>query len=533
MVRDLQTSIGKQARLRARARRGLFSISHLATSLFLTVTLVCVLNMGGVEVDRSNQQRVADSTADTLGQFKARNINAVVSHQHLMGELLSVAVIHHAIGGELLDKNEAADTRRRDQELRTAHKAALACTTKPPFAFEDVVSPVHAGEALLKAHKRLKQLLTYVYYTKATAAALMAFPPTRPAGEALAQIADKMERMIHEEWKTLGQIWKQARSLSPLKLQILSEFLPSAKDHLDRLVQQYPIAQRELADQMEKKYGVKIHVLPSDRRLPLKKDPLAELNVPPSDWERPECDCPAEVEVTNLREQLAKVSQLSRAMFPWVNYHREGLVRKMKSMLWLSRMGTYYFDHTAGVAKRMADELQRPGAGSLALYVLDDYEGPDKAYESWIESGNSGDADKTFGLTVLVGIPQRPRAADKMFRAQPTSLAFRVASSIAWNRHEPKQREQRIDFYCKRIVPSTQAATGWDTLNWGQGIKVSELVGIGIPHVFPKITPQWTSQLTPTSGARVIQLRQQALPDWGQEYSSVVPAQMTPELVGI
>lgn len=533
MVRDWQGSKRKRGRIRARSRRGLYSVSHLATSLFLTVTLLCVLNMGGVEVDRTNQQRIADGAADTLGQFKARNLNAVVSHQHLMGELLSMVVIHHAIGGELLDKNEAADTRRRDNELRKAHKAALACTTKPPFAFEDVVSPVYAGESLLKAHRRLKQLLTYVYYTKATAAALMAFPPTRPAGEALAQIADRIETMIHEEWKTLGQIWKQARSLTTLKLRILDELLPEAKAQLDRLVEQYPDAQRELVAQMEAKYGAKIHVLPSDRRLPLKKDPLAELNVPPGDWQRPECDCPADVEVTNLREQLAKVSQLSRATFPWVNYHREGLVRKMKSMLWLSRMGTYYFDHAAGVAKRMADELQRPGADSLALYVLDDYEGPDKAYESWMESGNSGDADKTFGLTVLVGIPQRPKAADKMFRSQPTSLAFRVASSIVWNRHEPKQREQRIDFYCKRIVPTTQASTGWDTLNWNDEIRVSELVGIGIPHVFPKITPQWTSQMTPTSGARVMQLRQQELPGWGREYSSVVPVQMTPELVGI
>lgn len=515
-----------------RRRRGVFSVSHLATTLFLTVSVLCVLNLGGVKVDRARQQRIADSAAETLGNFKARNLNAVVTSQHLMGQLLSMVVIHHAIGGELLDRHEAADTRRRDEALRIAYKAALACGEYPPFAFEDVVSPVYAGQSLLKAHRRLKLLLSYVYYAKGTAAALMAFPPTYPAGKALAQIADQIESMIHQEWKTLEQIRRRAVELSPQKLEILHRHLPAAKDQLDRLVANYPRAQRQLADSLEEKLGAKIHILPDDRQLPIKKDPLAELNVPPASWVRPVCDCPS-VEATNLREQMAKVSQLSRATFPWVNYHRHDLVAQMKSILLLSRMGSYYFDHTAGVAKQMAVDLQQPGTASLSLYVLEDYEGPDKAYEPWTFPGNSSAADKAFGLTVLIGMPQRPRAAQRLFRAQPTPVSFRIASAVIWNRHAPQKPASRIDLYCKRIVPTQQASTGWDTLNWHPQTQVSELVGIGIPHVFPRIQPQWTSQLTPTSAARFNHLRHDSLPPWGTDLPRVLPTVINPELVGI
>lgn len=519
---------------------GLFALSHLATTVFLTLVLLCALNVGVALMDRSNQQRKTDAAAESLGNWKARNLNAVVAHQHLIGELLGMVITHHAIGGDLLDTQQAADTRQADRELKAAHMAAQGCRTGTT-AYDDVSSDVLAEEALLKAHLKLKKLLTWVYYAKAVAMAMQAYPPTYSAGVALENAAHTQELAIHAEWRVLESIRKVALSLSPIKLAILNEMLPDAKDQLERMIASYPQSQQQLAEELEKRLNLKIHILPSDRELPLVEDPLARLHQPPPGWQRPTgSQYPTDLEpADNMRHQLAKVSQLARATFPWVNYHRWPLFDKMKPLTPLSNMASHYFDHTAGVSKRMADELQRDG--QLALYVLKGYEGPDKVHESWMKATGSGAADEFFGLSVLTGVPTRQPVGDWMFWKKPTEMSYRIATAFAWNRQAPQKPECRIDLYFKRIVPSVQAKTGWDTLNWDYAVDLPELVakmqdenGDDIHSVFPAITPMWTSRPSPTSAARYKQLTQQELPDWAEAIRNVLPNSEVPqELIGL
>lgn len=513
--------------------RGVFAVSHLATTMFLSLTLLCLLNVGGTLVDRTRQQRMADAVAESLGSWKARNLNAVVAQQHLIGEMLAMVIIHDAIGGRNLDTGTPSDTGRIDRSLTAAYVGALACIEYPPFAYDDVRSPVFAARALLKSHSRLKTYLTYVYYAKAIAARMIAFPPTRPAGLAIAVTADHIERRIQREWETLEAIRKQARELSPLKVDMLTKQLLQAKRQLDRLVANYGFTQRQLADCLEERLQVSVHILPSDQSLPVIPDPLAPLAKPPTGWRRPtEHGCPTK-SADNMRHQLAKVSQLTRATFPWVNYHRRNLVIRMSHKLWLCGMAEHYFDSTAGTAKEFAAAVQEPGAQSLALYTLVGYDGPDKGHEQWTKSDGDNDADRAFGITVLVGRPTREPAGGVIFRRQPEDMTYRYASAFVWNRVAPKSPQLRIDLYCKRIVPSTQAVTGWDTLNWSPETRVSELVGIGIPHIFPRIEPKWTSQLSPTSPARIQQLQSQPLPPWARELRNVLPDTVPPNLTGI
>jgi len=226
---------------------------------------------------------------------------------------------------------------------------------------------------------------------------------------------------------------------------------------------------------------------------------------------------------------MAKVSQLARASFPWVNYHRQPVVSRMKKLAPLSKIGDFYFDETAGFSKKFADELQQDG--KLFLYVLDDYEGPDKAMEPWTLTGGSSWADKSFGISVVIGRKTRRPVGDFFFHATEGKYTYRLATSMVWNRLAPTKPSQRIDLTCKRIVPSVQAKTGWDLLNWKAGSNVSELVGFGIPHVFPAIELQWTSNLSPTSSARINQWRSQPLPPWATDLLKVLPSSLDPKFV--
>ena len=194
-------------------------------------------------------------------------------------------------------------------------------------------------------------------------------------------------------------------------------------------------------------------------------------------------------------------------------------------------MADHYFDHTAGVSKRMMDELQING--QLELYVLDDYEGPDKAFEIWMDRKGSAAADKSFGVSILTGSAARIPVGSWLFGSPSMELDYRVATSMVWNRHFPVQPERRIDLYCKRIVPSVQAKTGLDMLNWQPKTEAYELVGFGIPHRFPAIGPAWTSGLSPTTQARWEQIRKQAFPTWAADAKSVIPANVPSEIIAL
>lgn len=510
--------------------RGLLSVANAVMMLFFTAVLVCLYNACCSMYDRTESQQRADAIAQSVGNWKARNLNGVTAHQHLMGELFSFAIIHHAVGGEELDSGGIGDTENADRKLLAAYMGARASDKGTP-AYNDVKSRVYAGAALLDGHLKLKELLSQVYVAKTIAIALKSFPPTRPAGEALETAAHLLELQIHREWRVLDQFFRIAKSLSPLKQQILNRYLPDAKRKLDAIVADYPRSQTELVQDLGERFGVRAHVLKNDQRLPIVEDPWAKLQQPPSNYTAPtDCDCPS-VPADNMRHQIAKITQLARATFPWVNYHRQPIIDSLKNLSPLSEIGDAYFDHAAGFSKRLADEWQRDG--QLALYTLDDYQGPDKAMEPWTKDDGSGYADRTFGVSVLVGTRTRRPVGEFFFPATEGDYTFRLATAMTWNRHEPTKPSHRIDLNCKRIVPSVQAKTGWDLLAWKDDADVSELVGIGIPDVFPAIELQWTSNLSPTTAARIKQWRKQPLPDWAGRLPQVLPQQIDGEFIAL
>lgn len=507
---------------------GLLSIANAVLTLFLTIVLLCLYNVGVSVYDRTNSQQKADAVAKSLGNWKARNLNAVVSQQHLMGELLAMAIVHHAIGGDALDQGRVVKTTSLDTQLNVAYGLAQISNLPKP-AYRDVREAIRAEAALFEARCELKKWLTRAYYGKFVGAAMQKYPPTAAAGLVIEWAAHLLELEIAREVKALKAYETKAKNLSASKIKLLKEHLPAAKKQLVKIVEDYRFSQAELAAHLESKFNVKIHIMPNDRRLPLAFDPMAPLKTLPAGWVPPtNCNCPTEP-ADNFRYQMVKVSQLMRATFPWVNYHRAPLIREMKIAAPLSKMGDFYFDHTAGYSKEFGDKYQRNSPlSNLSLYVLKDYAGPDKAMEPWTKPAGSAYADRSFGITAVVGTQTRHPVGDFFFHASEGDYSFRLASAMVWNRHEPVRPEHRIDLTCKRIVPSIQAETGWDTLNWKKGTIATELVGFGIPNHFPAIAPSWTSSMTPNSAARIKQLKVDKLPSWAAGLPKVLPSTLTP-----
>ncbi|WP_442508561.1 hypothetical protein SH528x_000084 [Novipirellula sp. SH528] len=167
------------------------------------------------------------------------------------------------------------------------------------------------------------------------------------------------------------------------------------------------------------------------------------------------------------------------------------------------------------------------------LGVLDDYDGLDKAMEPWTKADDSGYADKAFGVSVLIGSDTRTPVGDFFFPATEGDYTYRLATAMVWNRDKPIKPVHPINLNCKRIVPSVQAKTGWDLLAWKGDADVSELVGIGIPDVFPAIELKWTSNLSPTTAARIKQWQKQPLPEWADRLPEVLPTQVDSDFIAL
>jgi hypothetical protein len=282
---------------------------------------------------------------------------------------------------------------------------------------------------------------------------------------------------------------------------------------------------------------------PGQLALPVQLDPLALSHRLPdvlSDVPEPSpsgCGCPS-ISTDITWDQVSKMTQLARASFPWVNYHRKPVMDALSATLQLAESKDFYFHWSNGYSKSIVQEQQEPVGDDpnshLGLYVLQGHDGPDKGYEKWNVAEHATLADDYF---TLIGLAQQARPTvigQPVFRQQHPDGMLSYAMALLYNGNEQQRPQHRIDPTCKRIVPIRQANIGMDTLNWYPGslqtsegcgvasgepavsrdgeFRPFELLGIGIPAEYPRIQVNWQSKLVPATGHRLAQLKQAPLP---------------------
>ncbi len=515
-------------------RRGSMSIMNIVAVMLCTLLIVFILNVSNIATRRIEHQDVADSVAVAPGYWMARGMNAVTATNHVMGELTGIVIVHHALGGDLLDDGGKAedaaslisntidsgkDLKNVNMRLYLAKMGAQALGYQETEVYRLVreESGVNAEAAILDGKVTLKQRLTEVYMGIIAAKIMQMFPPTAPAGRALEQSMRGLEQWIGVEYRVLRAAQSVAKSLTPLKQTVRDQVLPQAKRYTDDVVEYIPKIAEQAAEQIAAKNGALGTTFPNKLKLPVKLDPHAEANAIDNDPKYPQrviegkescnCQCPS-VETDVTRDQINKITQLARATFPWVVYHREPVIKALK-IAPLSKASHFYKDHSDGYSKRVTNALQTTTTGrrseKIQLYVLEDHFAPDKGFESFTD--NPETADRLFAVTGLAYWEAPAVIGKPLFKQFHADGQVAMAQALIYNANDQVIPEHKIDLTCKRIRPNRQADIGWDTLNWKPGLRPSELVAKwdngGAPQViYPEIQVNWQCKLVPVSNSQ-------------------------------
>jgi len=566
---------------------GMMSIANCVCVLLSALLITATINNCHIANRKIERQNAADAVAQSGGVWMARGMNSITATNHLMGEMLSMVILHEAVGGKKQENRVSADDgankskkaenptklKKQDDELKLAYHAADAAgktgyvqapnkdTFELVYQRSGGKSEILAEATLLDSKMNLKMWLSRAYEGLVVAAVLKAIPYTRPAGEALEKAMLLLEMKVAQEYRTLKALHGIVDQLLPIKKLLRDQMLPFAKKYTTDVTLLTPEIARAAAMKIGQLNNVTADLFPTpgELQLPVHIDPLSLTHtLPPPNTEVLEpnpngCGCPSESTAVTW-DQVSKMTQLARATFPWVNYHREPVLKALASTLQLAESKDFYFHWSNGYSKMIIQEQQEPRNDDpdshLGLYVLKGYEGPDKGYELWNIAEYSTMADDYF--TVIGMAHQEPPSVigSPIFHQEHPDGMLAYSMVLLYNGNEQQRAEHRIDPECKRIVPIRQANVGMDTLNWYPGSRQTqtgceprpansgngenrpfELLGIGIPADYPRIQVNWQSKLVPATSHRLSQLKQANLQGdietTSQRLLDVVPPSLT------
>lgn len=536
--------------------RGMLSMVNVVTVMLGVLLIIFVMNVGHVTYEKVEMQNAADAAAYTGALWEARGMNAITATNHVIGEMISLVIVHEAVGGKLLDEGGTAeqasgplaskyleffpdddydlskpsDLRKLNQTLDKAYGVVNGLSGVTPLSAYMTVREhrgVHAEATILDAKGRLKKLLIDVYKVKGVARGLQKIPLTYKIGVALEVGIHPFEEWIRAEYVILNAFESIAKGLTPLKEVLRDQMAPAAKQYTDLVAETVPVIAQQAARKVAELNETQGMLYPLVPELPIEIDPHAEAMtlLPPTDQpvsipgrEAGCCGCPSK-RTTIDRDQIVKITQLARATFPWVVYHRQPVIDALR-VVPLSQASGFYKDHTDGYSKDICDEVQRTTTSGrsvkIQLYVIKNGSAPDKGFEAWTDDPVK--ADRLFSTVGLVyRRPPKLIASGGVFRQQHVEGRLAYAQALLYNANAQVRPEHKIDLTCKRIVPNRQADVGWDTLNWKSGTRPTELAAVwdnggAPPSVFPEIEVNWQAKLVPGSTTRLRELAQSPLP---------------------
>jgi len=466
-------------------------VTVIAVCMFLILAGM-VANVAQVVRAKIVAQNAADGVAQSVALVRARGLNAITAANHLIGELEALVILHHAVGGDKLDRGARSSPDSAVlAELDMAYEAAAALEENeflgPDSEVKSAVAEMPKGGATLKDSViRLQQVLAWTYEAMAVGGALQKLksvpyigPFAYGLGLAINGAAKIYETKISLERKILTGLENLAGSSPVLGL----------KKALDQGAIQ---ALHRLSLGLASENG-------GASRTPDVVEAIAEANAVADAASFPRLASPPARPEPDRVEPLAN-SQLVRSSYPWVNHWRSPILKFMKNWLILSRAHKHYHFYTDQFTEEKCRE-QKEQRG-VHLLVLEDYDPNrvEKGGERWTFARGSDRADELFGAVGAARRPPPRLVSPGIFeRANPDGVVAH-AQALTYNAN-PQRRGSGGE---------TQPVIGWDTLNWGapvpeyRPVERSRATGESVaPSGYPRITLNWRAKLAPTTAEQL------------------------------
>lgn len=553
------------------------SISLSSSVLLMTGVMLIVFNLNLTILTgrRIEVQHAADSAAFASGTWAARGMNSITAANHLIGELTAFVILHEALGGKKHETEASADfgpnrsifSNSADflaspsvlsaidstlQQAWVATSSRRALLKWPPrqdifeltYQRTTLGTGIRAESTFLDSRLHLKRWLTVALLGKGVAADLTASGNVAlaAAGSALEAVMDTLELRVGAEYRTINALETVATLLTPMKRLQRDVLTFAAKRYTTAVRRSTPEVSLMASRSVAALHHATAELFPTAGQLslPVMMDPLASAVMPPRLPEmapKPQpggCGCP-EAKIPITRRQIVRVTQLCRATFPWVNYHRQPLLSAFASALPLAKTQELYHFWSNWHCDHILHELQQGNLANpdshLGLYVMQGTTAPDKGFEDWTEPGQSLLIDKLFTATALVCTEAPTVVGTTLFSQEHPAGLSACASVLLYNANDQIRPEHRIDLTCSQIRPVRQASVGMDTLNWKPGSlqkslpcenlpttvqpgdpRPFEFSLSNLPSQYPAIQINWQCKLIPVTSDRLQELTEAQLP---------------------
>jgi hypothetical protein len=462
---------------------GFMSITHLVCVMFFALLSVWLLNIGKQTTDAPNRQGAADAAAAGAALWVEHGLNELTALNHAMGEAASFVALHEALVGPLPPRGSPEDL---VADARLA--AAVAYRTSqylPCPAYKTVGQPIRVRGAIGRAKRRLKERLADLYFE---------IPSTRIGenGESNGGgIEDPgPELKLEQEFLWLTQLEVKTLALSAEVTNLERVRLPRLDRQARTLVIDTPQVAAAAAESLAARYNLQGGVVPFE--LPVQRDPLARSgggsrvsSALYADWS------PLKSEpVTLSADDRVAHTQLARAAWPWLVYHRVPIRDNLRRKVPLSDAAKFL---NGELRPALIGTCRRLQQRDVALYMLRESTPLGKGHERW--GTKPVHADRVFAVVGwATSEPGLLEGEPAVFRNSHPQGRLSLAQALAYSALPQEPNRSGLG--------SRQPRVGWDTLAWNNRAgnephEVSRRPPENPP--FPKIAVNWQSTLVPVS----------------------------------
>jgi hypothetical protein len=470
---------------------GMLSLASIFVLMGILVLFALLANVTRTVDQKMETQNGADAIAYSSALELARGMNGVTATNHLIGELMALVVLHHALGGDELDGLKQVQRTPGDirDHLRYAYYFASATEEPQPTGYDTVNQEPDVGGTIWDCRMRLKQVLTWAYIAHGIGGLfqdLQWIPFGIGAalefyGLGLSYAAYAFEWKCYVEWKILDGVEYLAKSIVWLQLKrIVKDVVIPALHHVyaRAVVLITPVQAWQMVGGVAAPNAVDGSLYPKL----LARWPWRRLHLPVT------------TEPGTLR--YLPRSQLVRASTPWIRYWRIPLLRFGEDWLLLARFKSYYMtrsdQYTLTLCQRMKQDK------SINLYIMEDAvpDGADKGHEPWTTAEGSPRADNLFSVVGFAHRPAPPITSYGIFRQGNPDGLVAYAQAMIYNANPQTGRSAGAH---------NQPVVGWDTLNWDNVVPEFSWdqprePDPPIPDMAePRIRLNWQAKLTPTT----------------------------------